>query len=387
MELSAARSHTLDLVLINEFDSVEQTKLIVGMARRGQSPSEIENYFVGLLRMGLILCQEVVVTDAMLLDGRFFQMVSPRELELRLGLTGRPLGIRVLSAHSSLRATLEAKLADKNFFWQLASIESESSFPSPAIQARWQEWIEAEERGSITIRPYADRPDGSFSRTLTSLLNETSRHAHLNSTVEPDVLEKSKSLHDRRSEAFVYFDALRDADHEVTQLRDWWNQSYLEAIAREQGAAWMTFQPSADLSGAKTFRIWDSLLERVSNSSPAVFSTLFYALRSEREKWHGALTAGNSRGRHRRGNRALAGIAYITENHLSAPRRSMVAIRATLTILVGGIAFVLSQTATGKRPELSWLVVVVAIAALPWHEARTLYGAVKSAKTGVLKIV
>jgi hypothetical protein len=385
MNVSSTVSGALDFVLINEFDSVEQSKLIAEMTKNGLTPAQTEAHFVGLLRLGLILCREVVITDSMLLDGAFFQMVGPRELEHRLGLSGQSLGIRVLSAHPTLREALDAKKADQDFVWQLDRA-GESTFPAPSVEARWQEWVDAETRGALSIRPFAQRPEGSFSRVLGQLLSEPARIRELEAAVPSDVIRTTQTFHTKRSQAFAYFDALDSRQGDIPRLREWWNQNYLEAIAREQGAAWMSFQGGHKKSGQKSFLLWDALLNRVVEASPAVYSTMFFALRHERKKWHDALTSGHQAGRHLRGNQALRGIAYIAANHLAASGRSNVAIRALFTLVLGAIGFFLARVDADKRPELSWVVIAVALAALPWHEVRTLISALKTGRRGVLKI-
>lgn len=386
MARTSTQSSSVDFVLINEFDSVEQSKLIAEMTLSGLDTSAIESHFVGLLRMGLILCQEVVVTDAMLLDGKFFHMVGPQDLEHRLGLAGQTLGIRVLSSHSTLRQALEAKLADTSFVWQLNSLDS-PGFPSRDTQSRWLEWVEAEERGALSMKSFAERPAGSFSDTLKNLLAEPDRLRDLTTTFADDVITTAQSLHTTRSDAFNYFDSLPHAQEEIGGLRDWWNQSYLESIAREQGAAWMSFRSESKSSDNKTFRIWDSLFGKVCEASPAVYSTMFYALDNERQKWHSALTSQSSLGRHRRGNRALAGIAYIVANHLVSSGRLAVGARALMALGLAAIGILLTQVGAENKPELSWIIFAVALAGFPWHEIRTFIKAVRLGRRGVLKIV
>lgn len=375
-----------DFVLINEFDSVEQERLFREMTLAGTDLAQIESHFVGLLRMGLILCHEVVVTDSMLLDGRFFQLVSPHDLELRLGISGQPLGIRVLSPHTTLREALEAKMADSNFVWQLSSADDADTFPSTQVQARWDEWLLAEERGAISVRPFSRHTTNTFSETLNELLNDPSRRQLLSPGIPRGIIERAQNLGPKRSDAFSFFDSLTLDRRHASELQTWWNQSYLEAIARDQGAAWMTFQASSEKRSTRTFRIWDSLFYQVADASPAVYATLFYALRHDREKWQKALSSPRASNRHRRGNRALAGIAYLTANHLSSSGRGTVALRALLTVALGVIGFVFAQTGANENPELSWVVVIVAVIALPWHELHTLIGAIRSKRGGVLKI-
>ena len=112
---------------------------------------------VGALRVAHLIGGEILVTDSMLLDSRFFTTVGPRDLATLLGSPPGDLPLTVLVNGPTVGDALEDKLArGQGFRWQLAGQHQREGWVTPEIRSAWDEWVRAAERGAIRTEPMLD---------------------------------------------------------------------------------------------------------------------------------------------------------------------------------------------------------------------------------------
>lgn len=105
-------------IFVAELDSVATRRLYSDYQL---SDVDVEARLVGALRLAHLVGGEILVTDAMLFDSRFFAELEPGELATLLGASPQRLPLAVLHREPTLGEALEAKIArGPGFRWQLA---------------------------------------------------------------------------------------------------------------------------------------------------------------------------------------------------------------------------------------------------------------------------
>jgi hypothetical protein len=364
-------------VLIAELDSLAQRDL---ESRLGRAATE--QHLVGALRAAHLLAGTVLVTDSMLLDSRFFSSVGPRELAARLGTEVSRLPLSIVSKEGSLRTALAAKLADEEFVWQLDDDRPLRS---------WHAWIAAEEAGYVAAETFTsfDHAGGPIAKpdfVAPPPLRTRSEHP-----VVAEFVERAGSAEAKRSSVYADHRAARstvEQEHqdELDRLHREWNLHYLQAMATQHHASWITFEPeltaalTADghLAGPKTLTISGRLHDLISDAPPAVYAQMRFAARHASDRFKEDPTARN-----------LRSLAFALDSSTSSPglRASAFGAIASLVLAVLGLGFGVLDSLGGLSKW--WTTVVVVLAGLvtfPWA-AVPIFRATRSKHvTGLLAI-
>ncbi|EXJ51335.1 hypothetical protein [Microbacterium sp. MRS-1] len=158
-------------LLIAEFDSPAQARSF-----DDRDPAVALRELTQRLRVGMIVAESVVVTDAMVLDGSYFLALGPSGVLRDLGLSTVQLPLLITGRAISLAQALEDRRADPEHLWASAGfVPSRRWYPPESVLRVWDEWIDAEERGllryeqqeisSSTVMRFGDLPTLSASGT------------------------------------------------------------------------------------------------------------------------------------------------------------------------------------------------------------------------------
>ena len=372
--MTADTTARLRRVLIAELDSVVQHRL-----QRELGTATAEQHLVGVLRAAHLLAGTVLVTDAMLLDSRFFGSVGPAELAARLGMEPNRLPLSIVSRDGSLRSALEAKLADPGFDWQLGEHRP---------MRTWHAWIAAEEAGYVARETFTafERDGARLTKPAFSVsprLRTRSDHPGI-----AGFIERAGAAGGQRSLVYAEHAALRSTlppEHqlELDRLLRQWNLHYLGAMAVQHHASWITFDPgltaamtsaeglAGGLTGGLTDGLADGLAEHdaltisgrlqrlIIEAPPAVYAQMQFAAREASERFKAAPTARN-----------LRSVAFALDAATSTPGLTASAFGAIASLVLAllGVGFGVLQ---GVGPDLSkwWTTAVVVLAGLvtfPW---------------------
>ena len=345
-----------DLVLVREFDSVEQTLLY---ERNGHGATSI---LLGMLRAAVLLSETVLLTDSMLLDGLFFFVLGPRDVAAALGVSPHELPIRVLARTGSLLDTLRAQeteptwreLAERGFLGHGEADLLE-------VGRRRDEWARSAARGDFAVGRYGTAPFelrfGEADRFL-STLHEPARAAALAILEERGRLRAFSHLDQARTQAGV---ALTP---DFERVRSWWNEAYLRAIAAQHGAHWIRMTTECDPDGSAVpgdapRTVSGRLLETLRTMPPPAFGTVLYATDDERRRFRRVGT-----------QRALNGLAFAVRSALPGPsRRSAVVLGVVWRLVISAVVIVLSLLPKGPDLEVTVVaVVVLLLTTVPWSE-------------------
>lgn len=212
-------------ILIAELDSPAQA---ARFARNSDARTPISE-LTGMLRIGTLVSDQVLITDAMLFDGEYFVRLGPEGVLRELGATQARFPITITGAHESLRQGLDARLGNPDFRWSLPSVDS-AEVPRDVRHA-WDEWLRYNDLGIVQYEQQEQidtplRAGAPPARTA----NELAELAAL-------------SLGDERyrSVAWTTIDTLED-EVRREKVRRWWNDAYLRMIAENARADWVTFE-------------------------------------------------------------------------------------------------------------------------------------------------
>lgn len=284
-------------VLLPAFDSVAQRQLY---DLHPLDPAKAEEALVGDLRAAHFLGGRILLSDAMLLDSRFFNEIGPEKLANRLGISPTDLPLTILCAEPDLKTTLTKKLDDAGFRWQLGHGNSGRSWVTPEITARWNEWIDAAAAGRIQIEQMSAHADGSAKPDFPFEL-DLAKEAGLNHPVVATFVEASRGTLKRSTVYTAYDQALSStSDEEIRNelriLREIWNEHYLQAQAIQQDASWLALPPRGGeetdgqpqprvakvSAGRRSFKVSGDLLESLRTMPPGVYAQLLYATSRQR---------------------------------------------------------------------------------------------------------
>lgn len=260
-------------VLIAELDSPAQAERF---ARLGARTATVE--LTGMLRIGVLVSETVLVTEAMLLDGAYFLALGPEGVLSELGASGVRHPLTITGTSGSLSAGLQSRLDNPGFKWSLPGVVSTSEIPS-AIRNRWDEWLAAVESGFITYEtqsrdlppmrtgPVPIRTEAALQRVMASGLGDIRF----------------------RSDAWRIIDELDLFDDERTDVRRWWNDAYLRMIAENAEADWISFDTDTATPLALGPRdvelpLSSALIAWARGSSPATVAVARDASREQQEQ-------------------------------------------------------------------------------------------------------
>jgi hypothetical protein len=346
-------SARLNRVLIAELDSVAQRALHDGLGR-----ADAEHALVGVLRAAHLLSGTILVTDSMLLDSHFFTAVGPHELATRLGVASNRLPLCVVSPDGSLRDALAAKLANEGFHWQLGDGRPHQEWVDDRIWAGWQAWIEAEEAQYVAREPYKQ----PFSLDVD--FGDHSGHDHVAAFVT-----RAGEAGSARSLVYAAHAEIRSAapthlHPELDTLREVWNFAYLQAMAEQQQASWITLQtpqvPAAKrAAGHGALQISGELRTLITDAPPPVYAQMAFAAREPAERFKTDPT-----------QRHLLSLAFALDSATSTDSLRGTRLGAIMSVLAAVIAGALSvvQNDGQHLSPLRAIIITLLVVAItfPW---------------------
>ncbi|WP_295784701.1 hypothetical protein, partial [uncultured Microbacterium sp.] len=348
-------SHSLGRVLIDEFDSESQAELFSSLGAV-DAVQRLTTY----LRVGSLLADRVVVTDAMLLDGAFFIALGPAGVAAVLGRGPGPLPLVVTSPHPTLERALLDRRRNRRFTWAMdrtsvgrGRADRRGRWPD-AVEAGWAAWLAAQSQGLIAFE-------------TQSTARSSLRHDPL-PPLSPaaTALGRRLRLEPRRSGAWRRIDASGLSLAERDALRTWWGKGYSQFLAARADADWISF--NGGTSGpADSVRVAlpTALLTWAQEVGPASFSQGWDAAASQR-----------ARLRRRPGWASMRDLAFIATSGTRPATRRRVLFGAAGTSLLAVAAIVLgvpSWEASEIAEPVTWAAfAVVAMTTFPWAAVRSL---------------
>ena len=367
-------------ILVAELDSLEQAstylqpRLLDACAGpRLLTIAEAETEIIGAIRLAHLLGDEVLLTDSMLLDSRFFTTVGPRELASRLGLATTDLPITVMChPEPSIAAAIRYKVArGRAFEWQLKNwFPDGAEWPPPEVATAWQTWIDAATRGDIRLESLLGEPRGA--KPPLRIDNARREWSH------PAAAAFAEFANGRthRSEVAQKFKRLaskcRSADERKSLETAWgeWNHAYLDGMARQHGADWVRFRSAAgeaepETGGRTIVRLSGGLLEQAPAMPPSVFGGLLYAARAERMRFLEKRTPWR-----------LHALAYQVDNAMTGTSWGTAAAGLAARVLLTIAALLLASPlveSEARSLRAAWLLfAVLVVVTLPWSDVGAL---------------
>ncbi len=315
-------------LLIAEFDSPAQARSF-----DDRDPAVALRELTQRLRVGMIVAESVVVTDAMVLDGAYFLALGPSGVLRDLGLSTVQLPLLITGRAISLAQALEDRRADPEHLWASAGfVPSRRWYPPESVLRVWDEWIDAEERGllryeqqeisSSTVMRFGDLPTLSVSGTaFAARLRRTAKRS-----VAENMLRLSVLTHEERA-----------------VLRDWWSDAYMRLIAENARADWLSFRGShasrpEERQGAVMLALPERLKTWAEMATPAAVAEA-----------RGCTTALRKRLVEHPRQSSVRSLAYVAMAQAPRPRRRNVVIASSVRVLVAAILIVFAL------PFLPWL--------------------------------
>jgi hypothetical protein len=374
----------LHRVLIAELDSVVQSALY---QKRGAAAAE--EALVGALRAAHLLSGTILVTDSMLLDSRFFTAVRSLELATRLGLERNRLPLHVVSREGSLRHALDAKLADPDFHWQLGSGRPTHTWLDDRIRASWDDWIEAEEAGYVGHETYAHYEHQGSTVAKDDFVFGVDFGAHADHEHVHAFVAQAQEAGPKRSPVYGAHESLRatapaHVHAELDRLREVWNFAYLQAMADQHHASWITLDLDAEREGAArtaggtALSISGNLRALITEAPPPVYAQMAFAARKQSERFKEDPSEKN-----------LRELAFALDAATTAPTLGDTRSGATMSVLTAGVAGALSVLQAGQdlSPVRGIVVAFVVFAVtFPWASMRAWRRTGRSHTAGLLAI-
>lgn len=329
-------------MLISELDSPAQRE------RFDRDPRDAITQLTGMLRIGMLISGDVLVTDAMLLDGEYFMTLGPEGVLRELGGSEARYPLVVTGPHESLREGLEARLADHGFHWSLrrAPVGDEVSADH---RRTWDHWLRYVERGLIRyerqVGPPAPMPIGAAPVRTPEHLQQL--HAAKLGEIR------------RRSTALTVIDALPWDEGDRDVIRRWWNDAYLRLIAESAAADWVSFESRAKhapirRAGDVDLEVSDALMTWARESNPTTIAVAWDATARQRDD----LQARPTRWR-------MRNLAFSATQVSSAPSRPGVLSGSALKLIAAAVVVALALPVLqigGAENPWAWVAFAAAIA-------------------------
>lgn len=349
-------------VLVAELDSLTQARIW----RDSSNRTEAIDRLLGFVRAAHLLGGRVLLLDSMVLDSALFGVVSPRRLAAHLGVSEHDLPVTLVCESASLADSLEAKLGrGVEYRWQLAGgRQRDQLWIEDSHRRGWDAWCEAADSGLIPVETYRWRADVEKPPLAIAAVSG----ADLKADSAAERLRLFANGTTRRSDVEDEFDrgveAAPDEKAALTVVRDQWNRHYLDALARQHDASWVSFDSQVESSGDSPpdsgrtlMRVSGAAIERLRRLPPAAFSDLLYMSNADRERFFS-----------RPSRRALWRIAYRIETVDRVDGLPTALLRLALTLVLVIVALVLTSPALeGATGAWAWLLsAAVVLATFPY---------------------
>ncbi len=309
-----------------------------------------------MLRVGRLISGTLLVTDAMVLDGQYFMTLGPEGLLRALGANDGRFPLVITGPAATLRDGLEWRLRRQDFRWSLDGMEPGVEPPGRYVRM-WEEWLRYVESGLIVYEPQ-DRHD-PFELQLAP--------------AAPDfgdgtgalifALERVKT----RSEAFALIETSILEPDAQREMKRWWNDRYLLALAQHLGADWLSFGATSSETGVavgRSLRMPRDLVTWCKETSSAGMALAWDASGRQRDALR---RAGQST---RRTEGEIRGLGYQATRVVSAPSRRGTIWDSVLRILLGIVAILLAVPAfeiAAFDSFFAWLLLGgVILTTVPW---------------------
>lgn len=393
----------LTRALIADFDSVHQAELVerVGV-------HEAWWRLRAQLRSAHLLAERIVITDAQLLDGIYFLALGPAKISEVLGeSTELPLPITVVARDGDLARALENMRARPDFEWSSDRVADAMSIvpDTRTLDRSREEWVAAAARGQVHVEPF--RTEFPIAQIL--------RDAPPPPTPDlpRDLVAELRTL-TRRSVARAVISRAELPAEAAVSVRQWWEEAYAAALARQHNAAWLMFgeQGNRRVSGGpredpvrhgSLQRLWEagtrtlrrrrlagqaapgmleldgSMLTTMAAVPPGLFATIVFRTQDARTQWT-----------ERRDAASLLSLALAVRTHTSSVESWLTRYRATWVRTVVLLAAMALALATAVLPQLSGWIVLPVLAALlgemPYAEFRSLLSERPAKLRGVIHL-
>ncbi|HMR48542.1 MAG TPA: hypothetical protein PKE40_05300 [Arachnia sp.] len=357
-------------VLILELDSVRQELRFAAHgypdpAGTRQAIAEI----TGMIRAALLVCDRIMLTDSMLLDGAYFAHMSPADVADALGLPVTDLPLTVVCAGESLSEALSRKQSEDSF----ESLK-ELGVDEPRKHRHWELW--AAQEFHLQIEGYRDfppltPPDPSWRGRLSSEAK--------NLLAEIELLSRRKPVRGRAKAARRIHPG---SAKELEEVYTWWETAYLVAIATALRADWLRFDapqrrndgyPRQARRGWKRIHVSSDLKDIATEITPAMFGIIHNQSRTARAK----LQAKPS-------ERRMRDLHYAITSTVQQASRPRALTSATVRILIAVAA--LWPATSALPPRLVWWGFFFTIlATVPWDAVASVFAALRP-QTTILSI-
>lgn len=134
---------TVHRVLIAEMDSIAQRARYDAKDHHAAT-TELS----GMLRIGRLVSEHILLTDVMVLDGCYFMRLGPEGVIRELGATEAQFPLTITGHYPSLGEGLSARLSDADFSWSLDNVHRGREVPA-SVTNTWQQWLDYVERGIV----------------------------------------------------------------------------------------------------------------------------------------------------------------------------------------------------------------------------------------------
>ena len=319
-----------------------------------------------MLRIGVLVSERVLVTDAMLLDGRYFVELGPDRVLSELGRGVGDFPLVVTGRYPTLREGLAARLEDPGFRWSLPLADGERAH---RYMTAWEPWLRMVEAGLIGYEP----------QPASEAAVEFEAPGFIPSGAE-DLVEKLRVTAGRsRARRIIARSELEQ--RELDLVTTWWNGQYLRLLARNAQADWLSFDTSARnvQPGEVVLPIPSVLLQWAKDCPPAAIALACSATPKERQKLHAQPTGAKTRS-----------LAYAATRVGSVPSRTRILRESAAKLAVASVLIVLGLP-IWKFDALdnpwTWVAFAgLAIGTLPFGALRDLVGAMRRDATAQLVI-
>lgn len=362
-------------VLIAELDSQAQARAFPPATDHGRFEGGVRDAIEALtekLRVGVAVAETVLVTDAMVLDGRYFLTLGPDGLLRELGASTAHLPMVVTGIDESLAAALSRRRSTQDHRWAIADgLPSGRWLPPVHVERSWAAWIHAADSGIVRYErqgpadaPFRFGDVGELSAPGLAMV-EALRAERRRSDVE-HLLDSTSGL----------------TRADLRALRDWWGDAYLRLIAENAKASWISFAGSRasgleERAGSVTMRLPHALVTWARTCTPAEFAGGRRATTALRRN----LQTGPSGLR-------LRGLAYVAAADVTRPSRTRVVLEGLARIAVAlclifiALPFVPFLAADGP---FAWAVfAVVAVGTFPLAAFMAVFSVLRPERTAVL---